>query len=53
MSFAPCGFEFGFEGELSSRTLMVGPRHIAIVPKARTTRNCQRCRSGPTAAKSS
>jgi PAS domain S-box-containing protein len=35
MSFAPCGFEFGFEGELSSRTLMVGPRHIAIIPKAR------------------
>jgi PAS domain S-box-containing protein len=36
MSFAPCGFEFGFEGELSSRTLMVGPRHIAIIPNART-----------------
>ena len=34
MSFAPCGFEFGFEGELSSRTLMVGPRHVAIIPRA-------------------
>ena len=37
MSFAPCGFEFGFEGELSSRTLMVGPKHVAIVPRARMT----------------
>jgi two-component sensor histidine kinase/CheY-like chemotaxis protein len=34
MSFAPPGFAFSFEGELSSRTQMVGPRHIAILPKA-------------------
>jgi PAS domain S-box-containing protein len=32
MRFPPEGFQFTFEGELSSRTQMVGPRHIAIVP---------------------
>lgn len=36
MAFAPEGFQFDFQGELSSRTQMVGTRHIAIVPKART-----------------
>ncbi len=35
MTFAPEGFEFDFQGELSSRTQMVGTRHIAIVPRAR------------------
>lgn len=29
------GFEFNFEGDLSTRTQMVGPRHISIVPKSR------------------
>jgi PAS domain S-box-containing protein len=36
MNFAPEGFEFSFHGDLSTRTQMVGPRHIAIVPKTRT-----------------
>lgn len=36
MTFAPEGFQFDFQGELSSRTQLVGTRHIAIVPKART-----------------
>ncbi|CAA2141079.1 HWE histidine kinase domain-containing protein [Hyphomicrobium sp. ghe19] len=35
MTFAPEGFQFDFQGELSTRTHMVGTRHIAIVPKAR------------------
>lgn len=35
MTFAPEGFQFDFQGELSSRTQLVGTRHIAIVPKAR------------------
>jgi PAS domain S-box-containing protein len=35
MSLAPEGFQFEFQGDLSSRTQMVGPRHIAIVPKPR------------------
>jgi PAS domain S-box-containing protein len=35
MTLAPEGFEFSFEGDLSTRTQMVGPRHIAIVPKPR------------------
>ncbi len=35
MTFASEGFQFNFEGELSSRTQMVGTRHIAIVPKVR------------------
>ncbi len=35
MTFAPDGFQFNFQGELSSRTQMVGTRHIAIVPKSR------------------
>ncbi|MFA5957916.1 response regulator [Hyphomicrobium sp.] len=35
MTFAPDGFQFNFHGELSSRTQMVGTRHIAIVPKSR------------------
>jgi PAS domain S-box-containing protein len=34
MRFPPEGFQFTFEGELSSRTQMVGPRHIAIVPRS-------------------
>lgn len=34
MTFAPDGFQFDFQGELSSRTQLVGTRHIAIVPKA-------------------
>lgn len=36
MKLAAEGFEFNFEGDLSTRTQMVGPRHIAIVPKMRT-----------------
>jgi CheY-like chemotaxis protein len=36
MKLAAEGFEFSFEGDLSTRTQMVGPRHIAIVPKMRT-----------------
>jgi two-component sensor histidine kinase len=35
MTFAPEGFEFDFQGDLSTRALMVGTRHIAIIPKAR------------------
>jgi PAS domain S-box-containing protein len=35
MAFAPEGFEFNFQGELSSRTQMVGTRHVAILPKLR------------------
>lgn len=35
MQMAPNGFEFSFEGDLSTRTQMVSPRHIAIVPKSR------------------
>jgi CheY-like chemotaxis protein len=35
MSFEPGGFEFSFEGGLYSRTQMVGPRHIAILPRTR------------------
>jgi two-component sensor histidine kinase/CheY-like chemotaxis protein len=35
MNFAPEGFQFDFQGELASRTHMVGTRHIAIAPKAR------------------
>lgn len=34
MKLANEGFEFDFEGDLSTRTQMVGPRHVAIVPKA-------------------
>ncbi len=34
MNFAPEGFQFDFQGELSSRTQLVGTRHIAIVPRA-------------------
>ena len=51
MSFAPCGFEFEFEGELPARTLMVGPKHVAIVPRARMTRNRERSRSRPRGCK--
>ena len=36
MKLAAEGFEFSFEGDLSTRTQMVGSRHIAIVPKTRT-----------------
>lgn len=35
MTFAPEGFEFSLEGELSLRSHMVGPRHVAILPKVR------------------
>jgi PAS domain S-box-containing protein len=35
MKLKPEGFEFSFEGDLSTRTQMVGPRHVAIVPKPR------------------
>ncbi|MBA2127620.1 histidine kinase [Hyphomicrobium methylovorum] len=35
MNLAPEGFEFSFEGALSTRTQMVGTRHVAILPKAR------------------
>jgi PAS domain S-box-containing protein len=37
MNFATEGFQFSFQGDLSTRTQMVGPRHIAIFPKVRTT----------------
>ncbi|MET0409061.1 MAG: response regulator [Hyphomicrobium sp.] len=35
MAFVPEGFQFDFEGDLSTRAQMVGTRHIAIVPKTR------------------
>jgi PAS domain S-box-containing protein len=35
MNFAPEGFVFSFESDLPTRTHMVGPRHIAIIPKTR------------------
>ncbi|RUO98011.1 HWE histidine kinase domain-containing protein [Hyphomicrobium sp.] len=34
MDFAPEGFRFDFQGDLSSRTQLVGTRHIAILPRA-------------------
>ncbi|HVZ04326.1 response regulator [Hyphomicrobium sp.] len=34
MQLAPEGFEFSFQGDLSTRTQMVSPRHIAILPKS-------------------
>ena len=37
MKLAPEGFEFSFRGDISARTQMVSPRHIAIVPKPRPT----------------
>ena len=36
MTLAPEGFEFSFQGDLSTRTQMVSPRHIAIVSKPRS-----------------
>jgi CheY-like chemotaxis protein len=36
MNFTPGGFQFSFQGDLSTRTQMVGPRHVAIFPKVRT-----------------
>ncbi|AGK57611.1 signal transduction histidine kinase [Hyphomicrobium denitrificans 1NES1] len=35
MELAAEGFEFSFEGDLSTRTQMVGTRHVAIVSKTR------------------
>jgi two-component sensor histidine kinase/DNA-binding response OmpR family regulator len=35
MKLANQGFEFSFQGDLSTRAQLVGPRHIAIVPKPR------------------
>lgn len=35
MELAAEGFEFSFEGDLSTRTQMVSPRHISIIPKTR------------------
>lgn len=46
MNFAPEGFEFAFEGDLTARTHLVGPRHIAIVPKPQAI--SQRPASEPT-----
>lgn len=37
MNFAPEGFEFSFESDLPTRTHMVGPKHIAIIPKTQMT----------------
>lgn len=34
MKFAPEGFEFGFEGDLTARTHLVTPRHISLLPGA-------------------
>ena len=45
MSFAPCGFEFGFEGELFLHTDGRAEAHRDR-SKCENTRNCQRCRSG-------
>jgi CheY-like chemotaxis protein len=33
MLFEPEGFEFEFQGDLSTRTQLVGTRHVAIVPR--------------------
>jgi PAS domain S-box-containing protein len=35
MNFAPEGYQFDFQGDLSTRAQMVGTRHIAIVPRSR------------------
>lgn len=35
MAFLPEGFQFDFQGDLSTRTQMVGTRHVAIIPRVR------------------